>query len=73
MERKAVGSRDTEDSMRMIEDDDPGDGLRDNLDEFIDFSLATACGLEPSDAAGGSQGAWCKAKVSLSSRKLTSI
>ena len=39
MERKAVGSRDTEDSMRMIEDDDPGDGLRDNLEELIDFSL----------------------------------
>ena len=59
--------------MRMIEDDEPGDGLRDNLEEFIDFSLATACGLEPPDTAGGSQGAWCQAKVSVSSRKLTSI
>ena len=57
--------------MRMIEDDEPGDGLRDNLEEFIDFSLATACGLEPSDT--GSQGTWCQAKVSVSSRKLTSI
>ena len=73
MERKAARSRDTEDSMRMIEDDDPGEGLRDHLEEFIDFSLATACGLDPQDTAGGSQGAWCKAKVSVSSRKLTSI
>ena len=73
MERKAARSRDAEDSMRMIEDDDPGDGLRDHMEDFIDFSLATACGLEPPDTAGGSKGAWCKAKVSVSSRKLTSI
>ena len=73
MEKKAAASGDMEDSMRMIEDDDPGDGVRDDLEEIIDFSLATACRLEPADAAGGSGGAWCEAKVSLASRKLTSL
>ena len=37
-------------------------------EEVLDFSLATACHVDTSSASG-----WCEAKVSLASRKLTSI
>ena len=64
MERKAVGSRDTEDSMRMIEDDDPGDGLRDNLEEFIDFSLSTSFYPHPSSLKCDCDAVSVRSKVS---------
>ena len=70
--KKAVNSGDGEDVERIIEDEDDivgdfGDKKRNDTEEFIDFSLATACHVD-----GGSQ-RWCEAKVSLGSRKITSI
>ena len=69
--KKAVNSGDGDDVERIIEDDDDigdfGDKKRNDTEEFIDFSLATACHVD-----GGSQ-RWCEAKVSLGSRKITSI
>ena len=44
------------------------EAAEDAEEEVLDFSLATACHVDTSSASG-----WCEAKVSLASRKLTSI
>ena len=58
-----------EDGANILDEDDQTD-RREDTEEFIDFTLATAIGA---GGEGGSNTQWCHTTVSLSNRRVTSI
>ena len=65
MVRKAIGDGEEEDAVNIIDDDEDTNREVDT-EEFIDFTLATACHIDQNNS-------WCEAKMSVGKRKITSI